>query len=109
RHGDLLFRLNLSFWEAVKGCNKSCTFVRLDLCEHCKGGTLDTCDLCRGSGRIEQKHGFIMISQTCPKCQGRKQRVKSNCLKCKEGFIENTFTCDVKVPAGVKTGDHLRV
>jgi molecular chaperone DnaJ len=52
----------------------------------------------------------MMTSSTCPKCGGRGQIVSDPCAECRgSGRVRKTRTINVKVPAGVDSGQHLRL
>ncbi len=54
--------------------------------------------------------GFFAVQQTCPHCQGRGTLIKDPCHKCHgHGRVEKSKTLSVKIPAGVDTGDRIRL
>jgi DnaJ-class molecular chaperone len=56
------------------------------------------------------QQGFFTVQQTCPRCQGRGQVVSDPCGKCRgQGRTRKQKTLAVKVPAGVDTGDRIRL
>jgi molecular chaperone DnaJ len=56
------------------------------------------------------QHGFIAVQQPCRACHGPGQVIKDPCTDCHgEGRIRETKTLNVKVPAGVDTGDRIRL
>lgn len=116
-HGnDLQYKFNISFEEAVFGCEKEIKIERLEACDMCKGegakpGTKkEQCPVCRGRGKVITSAGFFSISQTCQKCFGQGAIIKSPCPKCKgEGRADFERKIKVKIPAGVNTGNTLRI
>ncbi|MDD7021758.1 MAG: molecular chaperone DnaJ [Aeromonadales bacterium] len=113
---DMQVRLELSLEEAVRGVKKTIrlkTFVKCPTC----GGTGGragshpaTCPHCHGTGQIHVRQGFMSISQTCPYCQGTGQTVSDPCPDCKgTGRVQKTKTLAVNIPAGVDTGDRIRL
>ena len=56
------------------------------------------------------QQGFFAVQQTCPRCQGRGQVIKQPCDSCLgQGRVRRKKTLSVKVPAGVDTGDRIRL
>ena len=84
RGADLRYNMELTLEEAVRGVTKE---IRIP--------TLEECDVCHGS---------------CPHCQGRGTLIKDPCNKCHgHGRVERSKTLSVKIPAGVDTGDRIRL
>ncbi len=114
---DRLMRMNLTFEEAVFGTSKD---IKLDVhekCDECKGkGGHDeeTCSMCHGSGRVttEQRtlFGTFATQATCVKCNGKGKTYKKTCSKCHgSGNTSSNKTIKVNIPAGVDTGNRLRM
>lgn len=114
---DILHRMNLTFEEAIFGCTKT---VNLDTSEDCKechgegGHGSKTCDKCHGKGTIsvEQRtmFGVFATQSTCDKCSGSGKTFTSICDTCRgTGKIKVNKDVKVKVPAGVDTGNRLRL
>jgi molecular chaperone DnaJ len=69
-----------------------------------------TCDTCNGAGQVRMQQGFFQLQQTCPRCRGSGKIVKNPCDKCLgQGRIRKQKTLSVKMPAGVDTGDRIRL
>jgi molecular chaperone DnaJ len=50
------------------------------------------------------------VQQTCPRCRGTGKTITDPCPACRgEGRVERQKTLSVKVPAGVDTGDRIRL
>jgi len=117
RGEDVLYKMNLTFEEAVFGCEKD---VKIDTsveCSDCHGrGGHDemTCDLCHGSGTITSEQrtflGSFLSKTTCTNCNGTGKTFKRRCTTCSgRGSIRKNRTITVKVPSGIDTGMRLRV
>ena len=115
RGSDLRYDMELTFEEAVKGCEKKININKLDSCNHCKGsgaaegGQNVKCSTCDGQGQIIQSQGFFSVQQTCPRCQGTGSKIDKPCTKCNgNGRTKKTSKITIRVPAGVDTGARLR-
>lgn len=117
RGSDRLMRVDLTFEEAVFGCKKE---INLDVYEECsechgKGGKGEkTCSTCHGSGTITREQntlfGAFMTKTTCPDCKGKGRTYESSCSKCRgTGKVKENKDLEVKIPAGVDTGNRLRL
>ena len=114
---DSIMRINLTFDEAIFGCKKTINVDVNEECEECdgKGGHGEkTCPTCHGSGQIttEQRTilGAFMTRTTCSACQGKGKVFESSCSKCRgTGRIRKNKDIEVKIPAGVDTGNQLRL
>ncbi len=117
RGADKLMRVDLSFEEAVFGCKKK---INLDVYEECnecdgKGGKGEkTCSTCHGSGSVTSQQntlfGAFMTRTTCPDCNGKGKTYSSVCSDCRgTGKVKENKTLEVKIPAGVDTGNQLRL
>ncbi len=114
---DSIVSVNLTFDEACFGCKKDISIDVLEDCMECngKGGHGETtCKRCHGSGVItaEQRTilGSFMTRTTCPDCNGKGVTYDTICSKCRgKGKVKVNKTIEVKIPAGVDTGNQLRV
>ncbi len=112
---DMNVDMRLSFDEAIFGCEKEVTFKYKKACKDCKGtgaknGKLSTCKQCGGQGQVAMQQGFMTFAQTCPACQGTGTAATDKCKSCKgRGYDEVKESVSVKIPAGIDTGNRLRV
>ncbi|WP_372941206.1 molecular chaperone DnaJ [Shewanella sp.] len=116
RGSDLRYNLELSLEEAVRGLTKELRIPTLATCDLCdgsgakKGTSATTCGTCHGQGQVQMRQGFFAVQQACPTCHGRGKIIKDPCGKCHgEGRVEKSKTLSVKIPAGVDTGDRIRL
>jgi len=117
RGSDKLMRVNLSFEEAVFGCKKTINVPVSSDCKSCngKGGHGEKkCSACHGTGVVttEQRtmFGSFMSRTTCPKCNGEGVTFDEVCTSCHgTGKTTKNTDIEVKVPAGVDSGNQLRV
>ncbi len=114
---DTLVKLNLTFEEAVFGCEKTITLDLVDNCEACdgQGGTdRTTCQSCGGSGRIltaqRTMFGTFQSESVCPSCSGTGHTYRTKCSKCNgQGHVMASKKIAVSIPEGVDTGYQLRI
>jgi molecular chaperone DnaJ len=116
RGADLRYELELELPQAVFGHTTEVEIPRLMECETChgsgaaKGHSPVTCDQCQGSGQVRISQGFFQLQQPCNRCRGTGRIVKNPCDTCLgQGRIRRTRKLSVKVPAGVSTGDRIRL
>ncbi len=112
---DLAVEMNISFKEAVFGCDKEVDFSYKSSCKSCKGtgaknGKQKPCSQCGGKGQVYVRQGFMTFSQTCPACHGEGTMPSEKCTDCHgHGFTEIKDSVTIKVPAGVDSENRLRV
>lgn len=116
RGADLRYDLTLTFEEAAFGTEPTLRIPRLESCPDCSGsGSADgaapkPCSACGGAGQVRFQQGFFTMARTCPQCRGEGRVVANPCKRCRgEGRIEKENSLQVKIPAGINTGQSLRV
>ncbi len=112
---DFEIELPLAFHEAVFGCEKSIDIRYKTPCGDCQGtgakdAKMETCEYCGGQGQVLMRQGPMQFAQTCPKCHGEGQKIAEKCSTCHgKGYHEEEDTVTIKIPAGVDSGNRLRV
>ncbi|WP_342371731.1 molecular chaperone DnaJ [Propioniciclava soli] len=117
---DALVRLSLSLAEAAFGVTKPVRVETAVVCPSCSGrGAADggepvTCSTCHGQGDVQSvQHSFlgdIRTVQPCPTCRGYGTVIPNPCGECSgEGRVRSTRTINVKIPAGVSTGNRVHL
>ncbi|MFW2373232.1 MAG: molecular chaperone DnaJ [Gammaproteobacteria bacterium] len=116
RGSDLRYNMELSLEDAVAGTTVKIKIPTLVSCKSCagtgakKGSEPVTCNTCGGNGQVRIQQGFFSVQQTCPHCHGQGKTIKDPCNDCHgQGRVEERKTLSVKVPAGVDTGDRIRL
>jgi len=116
RGADLRYNLELSLEEAVAGTTVKIRVPTFVACEECggsgakKGTSPTTCPTCHGQGQVRMQQGFFSLQQACPRCHGSGRIITDPCQSCHgEGRVQKQKTLSVKVPAGVDTGDRIRL
>ncbi|WP_462167524.1 molecular chaperone DnaJ [Pseudoalteromonas sp. GB43] len=116
RGSDLRYNMDLSLEEVVRGKDVEIKVPTWVSCKPCDGSGAKagskpkTCTTCHGAGQVQMRQGFFAVQQTCPTCQGTGQIISDPCDSCHgQGRVEKTKTLSVKIPAGVDTGDRIRL
>ena len=115
RGADLRYNLDLSLEDAVSGMETKIKIPTSVNCTGCKGtgsksGKTGICSTCGGHGQVRMQQGMFSVQQTCPTCRGSGSEIKDPCGKCRgSGKTKEQKTLAVKVPAGVDTGDRIRL
>ncbi|MFA5125725.1 MAG: molecular chaperone DnaJ [archaeon] len=115
---NIKLNLSLSFEEAVFGATKEINYERIERCEKCHGsgaeGELKQCPSCKGRGyEVRQQRTPFGVFQTqgvCRKCAGKGEIPEKECSHCKgNGFMAKQAKLNIKIPAGINNGNHLRL
>jgi molecular chaperone DnaJ len=116
RGSDLRYTLELDLEKAVRGDSVEIRIPVVGSCEACdgsgaaEGSSPVRCSDCGGAGQVRVSQGFFSLQQTCPRCRGAGVIIRDPCRSCGgAGRVENRKTLAVKVPAGVDTGDRIRL
>lgn len=117
RGSDSLMRMSVDFEEAIYGTEKKFNLDVVEECDECHGrGGFDAekCTTCHGSGTITTQQntilGSFMSKTTCPDCGGLGKTYKRKCTECNgKGKIKRNKKITINIPAGINTGDRLRV
>ena len=116
RGADLRYNLDLSLEEAVHGTSVKIRVPTMTRCGSCdgsgakKGTQPTTCTTCNGNGQVRMQQGFFSLQQTCPRCRGTGKIIAHPCPTCSgQGRVKEYKTLSVKIPAGVDTGDRIRL
>jgi molecular chaperone DnaJ len=116
RGADLRYELELTLEQAVTGESVSIDVPTQVECQRCSGNgsepgtTPAPCTTCNGAGQVRVQQGFFSIQQTCPVCKGVGTTIQTPCKECSgRGRVRKIKTLAVKVPAGVDSGDRIRL
>jgi molecular chaperone DnaJ len=120
RGQDLEVIADISFEQSVFGAQVPVNVRTALACSECAGtgagaGTQPvTCTDCSGSGQVRRVKqsllGQMVTSGPCQRCAGIGQVVMTPCSACKgDGRIVSEQTYTVDVPAGISTGQTLRL
>jgi molecular chaperone DnaJ len=116
RGADLRHNLTINLKEAYTGVKKNIKYNAMSTCEDCSGkgaknsSDIETCSVCRGSGKERAQQGFFVIEKTCSRCAGKGKVIKNPCKTCAgQGRVRKSRNIAVNIPAGVEDGMRIRV
>jgi molecular chaperone DnaJ len=116
RGADLRYDLEVTFLQSATGVEQTIQIPRHETCATCSGsgaapGSSPTqCGQCRGTGQLRFQQGFFTMARTCGACRGSGRVVTKPCTDCAgEGQIERQRKLAVKIPAGIASGQRLRL
>lgn len=117
---DRFMEMNIDFLDAVFGVEKTVTLNVDEECTVCHGSgahskdDISTCGRCSGSGKVMSQQrtpfGVFQSESTCPDCNGSGKKISKKCSQCHgKGYETKRVNVDIKIPAGIATGQQLRV
>jgi molecular chaperone DnaJ len=116
RGSDLRYDLEITFDESAEGTETSILLPREEICDTCSGsgaapGTQpETCAQCRGTGQLRYQQGFLTVARPCSTCRGTGRTIAKPCATCRgAGRMSRERKLTVKIPAGIATGQQLRL
>jgi molecular chaperone DnaJ len=116
RGSDLRYDLEISFDESFAGAETTIQIPREETCETCSGSGAapgsapEVCSQCRGTGQLRFQQGFLTIARPCSTCRGSGKMISKPCQACRgAGRVGRERKITVKIPAGIATGQKLRL
>ena len=116
RGGDLRYDLEITFEQSATGTETAIQIPRHETCESCTGSGAapgsapSPCPQCRGTGQLRYQQGFFTVARTCGQCRGSGRVITKPCEKCQgQGTVEHLRKLTVKIPAGIASGQRLRL
>ncbi|MGQ0733010.1 MAG: molecular chaperone DnaJ [Acidobacteriota bacterium] len=116
RGADLRYDLEIPFDHAATGAETTIQIPRRESCDACRGSgaapgsSPSVCPTCRGTGQQRYQQGFFTVARTCGQCRGNGRLISKPCPACQgAGAIEQQRKLVVKIPAGIATGQRLRL
>jgi molecular chaperone DnaJ len=114
---DLETEATITFQQAVEGATLPLRTTSDEACPTCHGTgakpgtTPKVCSKCQGSGmQTGAAGGVFAMTEPCDQCRGRGLVVEHPCEVCRgSGRAASSRTLNVKVPAGVKDGQRIRL
>jgi molecular chaperone DnaJ len=120
RGGDVGLAIEIELAEAYTGITRRVELEVAQTCERCEGdgaepGTTPiTCGTCAGAGRVQQVSrsvfGEFVRAHACPTCGGSGRVAETPCAECSgAGRVTREKTLDVEIPAGIHSGQQIRI
>jgi molecular chaperone DnaJ len=116
RGADLRYDLEITFEESFTGTETALQIPREETCETCTGtgaaagSTPEVCSQCRGTGQQRFQQGFLTVARPCPTCRGAGKVISKPCQACRgAGRVARDRKITAKIPAGIATGQRLRL
>lgn len=117
---DRYMQLHIDFMDAIKGKTETISLDVDEQCPNCKGtgaqspSDIVTCSRCNGSGYVvtqqQSLFGVVQQQSVCPECKGTGKRVTRKCHTCNGmGYEHKKVKVDIKIPAGIQSGQQLRI
>ncbi len=118
--GDILVSVEMDLEEVASGVRREIAFDAVGACEHCHGngaepGTpITTCERCGGAGQLRRvartPFGQMVQGVACDACGGAGRIPETPCAECGgSGRTRGQRTQAVEIPAGIESGQRLRV
>lgn len=116
RGADLRYELEIDLERAVFGTETTIRIPALVECGSCggagaaRGSQAKVCDTCGGHGQVRVQQSIFTIQQPCPRCKGRGKVISNPCDTCLgQGRVRQEKSLAVTIPAGVDSGDRIRL
>ncbi len=117
---DKFLSLKIDFMDSVNGKVIPISVMVDEPCEHCHGSGAEspsdivTCPRCGGSGVVSATQntpfGAIRTQTVCPECRGAGKSIRTRCHECGgSGYNRKRVNVDVKIPAGIASGQQIRI
>lgn len=117
---DRYMQMRINFMDSIFGKTETVSLDLEETCSHCHGSgaespsDIQTCPTCHGTGYVmtQQRSVFGTIQQqsVCPDCRGTGKKINHACHKCHgSGYEKKHVKLDIKIPAGIQTGQQIRI
>jgi molecular chaperone DnaJ len=117
---DVGHSVEVTLPEVLTGVRRELEFEAVSTCEHCRGngaepGTpIHTCETCGGAGQVREvartAFGQMLRTGACPTCGGEGKIPETPCAECEgRGRLYRERTYELDVPAGIESGQRIRV
>jgi molecular chaperone DnaJ len=117
---DTLYRVRIDFLDAIKGRHITIPLTYDEPCPSCHGtgaatpDDYDTCPDCGGVGYVRTRQqtifGVMESEGPCPRCHGSGKIIRRKCQACGgSGYNRVHKDLDVNIPAGIASGQQIRV
>ena len=120
RGQDKYMEMSIDFMDAVRGLSKTITLEVEEQCGQCLGSgarskdDIKVCPKCNGRGRVLRQQqtmfGIMQSESICPDCNGTGKKIERKCPNCHgQGYVKKKIEVEVNIPAGIQSGQQLRI
>lgn len=120
RGNDRFMQMRIDFMDAIFGKSESVALEVDEQCSECNGSgarsksDISACSTCHGSGSVVSQQrtpfGVFQSQGVCPECHGTGKKILHACEHCKgKGYEHKRVKLDIKIPAGIQSGQQIRV
>lgn len=116
RGRDVASTITIPFETAVRGGKVEVHIPSEKPCPSCSGtgaapgSRAETCPQCGGRGQVLSGQGAFSVARPCPACFGRGKIIQKPCGKCRgSGTVEESSVVEVRVPAGIESGQKMKL
>lgn len=120
RGSDISVDIEISFVESIHGAERKVVLGKTAPCDTCHGsgakpGTkMKKCATCSGKGKVtEMRRSFLgnfSTTRTCDTCHGKGEVPEEKCKTCSGlGVLRKQEEIEIKIPAGIRAGEMLRM
>lgn len=116
RGADVNSQVRIDFEQSVRGATVPLRVSSPSKCDRCAGtgakpGTPPRiCPTCAGVGLVSSSQGAFAFSEPCRDCRGTGRLIDDPCPDCGgSGVSSKSRTLTVRIPAGVKDGQRIRL
>lgn len=120
RGQDRFMTMRVDFMDAVFGVERTVSLNVEEECVRCHGSgahsknDIKSCARCHGSGEVTSQQrtpfGTFQTQSVCPDCHGKGKIISKKCEVCHgAGYNSKKVNVDIKIPAGIVSGQQLRV
>lgn len=117
---DIGVEVEIELSDVLSGVEREVAVDAVAPCEHCHGngaepGTpIRTCETCGGQGAVRRVSrtplGQVVQAAECPACHGEGKIPETPCEVCSgSGREHRERTWDVEIPAGIESGQRVRI
>ncbi len=113
---DVKIRIDTTLSRAIKNEERKIKLTRFVACSSCQGSgdapgaKKEKCKTCGGQGSVITSIGPFRQKSMCPNCEGSGEVSDKKCSSCKgEGRVQKTEEIAFTIPAGISSGQTLRV
>lgn len=119
RGDDTLTRIKINFMDSIFGKTVTVPINFDETCPRCNGtgaksaSDIKTCPHCGGRGYVKVQRrsifGVMESQETCPHCGGKGKIITATCPDCGgKGYNRKKVDLEVKIPAGISSGQQIR-